>query len=102
MRGRDESKKEFFNLTYGMDTWLYLWEEDGRFYPYVDVQQSFLAKVNGKERICSIGSGSELMWYDCYTLDELLKKAREVTGGYTLTETERNKYYIGGKAKNRN
>ncbi len=100
--GRDESKKEFFNLTYGMDTWLYLWEEDGRFYPYVDVQQSFLAKVNGKERICSIGSGSELMWYDCYTLDELLKKAREVTGGYTLTETERNKYYIGGKAKNRN
>ena len=89
IHGTDEENLDFF---YENSVWFYLWEEGGRFYPYTRLKNGFY--VSGTNRICSITGEGEIYWYEHYSLDELLEKAKKIIGTETLTIAERNKYFI--------
>lgn len=89
IHGTDEENLDFF---YENSVWFYLWVEGGRFYPYMRLKNGFY--VSGTDRICSITGEGEIYWYEHYSLDELLEKAKKIIGTETLTIAERNKYFI--------
>lgn len=89
IHGTDEANREFF---YEDSVWFYLWEAEGRFYPYTRLKNGFY--VSNTDQICCIGTEGQICWYDHYTLDELLEKARKIVGEEELTRAEKNKYFI--------
>ena len=92
VQGLDEASTELYrgNL---WQVWLYRLEKDGTFYPYVPLWNGFYDKVSN--RIGAFGWDENcLMWYEPYSLDELLEKGKETAAGYTLSEADKVKYFM--------
>lgn len=73
--------------------WLYRLEKDGTFYPYVPLWNGFYDRIS--DRIGAFGWNENcLMWYERYSLDELLEMGHEIVNGYMLSEADKVKYFI--------
>ena len=94
VQGVDEASVDLYRN--GLwQVWLYRLEEDGTFYPYVPLWNGFYD--GGSDRIGAFGWNENcLMWYERYSLDELLEMGREAVKGYTLSEADRVKYFMEG------
>ena len=92
IRGIDEDSMDLFLGNLWMK-WFYRMEE-GRFYPYVCLLNGVYDPDTGRFGEISTDN-TTISWYDTYSLDELLEKARKKVGDSDLSEADRVKYYIG-------
>lgn len=94
VQGVDEESVDLYR--HGLwQVWLYRLEEDGTFYPYVPLWNGFYDRVS--DRIGAFGWNENcMMWYERYSLDELLETGKEIVKGYALSEADRVKYFMEG------
>ncbi len=93
IRGVDADHQRYAQGRINWDRMLFCWEAGGRVYPYAHILEG--TYVPEADKVLSIGpQRKEIYWYAMHSLDDLLEKAREVLGDYTLDETARMQYLM--------
>lgn len=78
----------FYNYTS-----LYEFDSDGRFSKLFECRNGFISYA-GQEVLYSYEFEDGFGWYKIYTLDELIAKAEKILDGQTLSDVEKQNYFI--------